>query len=67
MMQFNEFLESQGVGDSYQLSEFVTAFLNDPSMFFDLSEEDIAKLEKRMDEALSICRDNISFASEETA
>lgn len=61
MMPFNAFLASQGVNNSNELTGFVSEFLEDPSIFFELSTKDRASLEKKIDQALLVCKNNISF------
>jgi hypothetical protein len=51
-MQFNEFLEFQGVGNPNQLTGFLIDFLKDPSILFELSEKDRDSTEKQIDHAL---------------
>jgi hypothetical protein len=52
-MDFFEFFESNGVNDIKKLTAFVYHFLQDPSIFFDLSEPERDGMEKKLDEALA--------------
>jgi hypothetical protein len=53
MNGFFEYLESNGVKDLKTLISFVHNFLQDPSIFFDLSEPERKGVEKKLDEALA--------------
>jgi len=53
MNNFFEYLESKGVKDIKDLTVFVHSFLQDPSIFFDLTGDERDGMEKRMDEALA--------------
>jgi hypothetical protein len=53
MNNFFEYLESHGVKDIKKLAGFVHNFLQDPSIFFDLSETERDGMEKKLDEALA--------------
>jgi len=53
MNNFFEYLESNGVKDIKKLTSFVHAFLQDPSIFFDLTATERDGMEKKMDEALA--------------
>jgi len=52
MNGFIEHLESNGVKDIKKLTGFVHNFLQDPSIFFDLTGAERDELEKKLDEAL---------------
>lgn len=54
MNEFYEFLESNGVEDIKKLSAFVYQFIDDPAIFFDLSEAERGGMEKKLDEALAV-------------
>lgn len=60
-MPFNVFLENQGVKNSSELTGFIVDFLEDPSIFFELSKKDRVSFEKKIDQALSVCQDQIVF------
>jgi hypothetical protein len=48
-----KYLESNGVKDIKKLAGFVHNFLQDPSMFFDLTEAERDGMEKKLDQALA--------------
>jgi hypothetical protein len=50
---FFKYLESKGVKDIKKLIGFVHNFLQDPSIFFDLTGAERDGLEKKLDEALA--------------
>jgi len=51
---FFAFLESKGIKDIKDLIVFVHSFVEDPSIFFDLTETERDGIEKKMDEALAV-------------
>jgi hypothetical protein len=53
MNGFIKYFESNGIKDIKKLSDFVHNFLQDPSIFFDLSGAERDGLEKKLDEALA--------------
>jgi hypothetical protein len=53
MNGFFEYLESNGVEDIKKLTAFVRNFLQDPSIFFDLTEAERDGMGKKLDEALA--------------
>ena len=53
MNNFFEYLESHGVKDIKKLTGFVHNFLQDPSIFFDLTEAEKDGMEKKLDQALA--------------
>jgi len=53
MNNFFEYLESHGVHDIKKLTGFVHNFLQDPSIFFDLTATERDGMEKKLDEALA--------------
>ena len=53
MHGFNEYLEINGVKDSKNLTSFVHSFLQDPSIFFDLTTDERDEIEKKLDGALA--------------
>ena len=53
MNGFFEYLESNGVKDTKSLIGFVHNFLQDPSLFFDLTEAERDGMEKKIDESLA--------------
>lgn len=53
MNGFFEFFESNGVKDIKKLTTFVHNFLQDPAIFFDLTEPERDGMEKKLDEALA--------------
>ena len=54
MNGFNKYLESKGVNDIKNLTVFVHSFLQDPSIFFDLTGAERDEMEKKLDEALAV-------------
>jgi hypothetical protein len=53
MNNFFEYLESHGVKDIRKMTDFVHNFLQDPSIFFDLTGTERDGMEKKLDEALA--------------
>jgi hypothetical protein len=53
MSGFYKYLESNGVKDIKNLTGFVHNFLQDPGIFFDLTEAERDGIEKKLDEALT--------------
>ena len=54
MNGFFEYFESKGVKDINNLIVFVQDFLQDPSIFFDLTGSERDDMEKKLDEALAV-------------
>jgi hypothetical protein len=54
MSGFYEYLENNGVKDIKELSVFVYKFLDDPSIFFDLTAAERGGMEKKLDRALAV-------------
>jgi hypothetical protein len=54
MSGFYKYLESNGVQDIKKLAGFVHNFLQDPTIFFDLTEPERDGMEKKLDEALAV-------------
>ena len=54
MNEFSNYLESNGVKDVKQLTAFVHNFLQDPSIFFDLTDAERGGMEKKLDESLAV-------------
>jgi ClpP class serine protease len=52
MNEFYEYLESKGIKDAKYVTGFVHEFLQDPSIFFDLTGAERDKMEKKLDETL---------------
>ena len=52
MNGFFEFFESNGVKDIKKLTAFVHHFLQDPAIFFELTEAERDGMDKKLDEAL---------------
>ena len=50
----NEFFESKGIKDIRDLTAFVHNFLQNPSIFFDLTGAERDEMEKKLDEALTV-------------
>jgi hypothetical protein len=53
MNGFIEYLESNGVKDIKKLAGFVHNFLQDPAIFFDLTEAERDEMEQKLDGALA--------------
>ena len=53
MNGFFEYFESKGVKEIRDISVFVHNFLQDPSIFFDLTATERDGMEKKLDEALA--------------
>jgi hypothetical protein len=54
MNGFFEFLESKGIKDIKHLTVFIHSFVEDPSIFFDLTETERGAIEKKLDETLAV-------------
>ena len=57
MNEFYEYLESKGVKDLKNVTGFVHEFLQDPSIFFELTGAERDEMEKKMDETLAFFKD----------
>jgi hypothetical protein len=53
MSGFYKYLESNGIKDIKKLTGFVYNFLEDPSIFFDLTEAERDAMEKKLDQTLA--------------
>jgi len=53
MSGFYKYLEGNGVKDIKKLTAFVHNFLQDPSIFFDLTEAERDGMEKKLDQTLA--------------
>ena len=49
-----EHLQQSGISDANELAAFVTQFLEDPSLFFEMDDAGRQEMEQRMDEALDL-------------
>ena len=54
MNEFYEYLESKGIKDAKNVTGFVHEFLQDPSIFFDLTGAERDEMEKKLDETLDV-------------
>ncbi|MGB5749413.1 MAG: hypothetical protein WBM69_20705 [Desulfobacterales bacterium] len=54
MNGFYEYLESKGVKNIKNLTVFVHEFLQDPSIFFNLTGAERNEMEKKLDETLAV-------------
>jgi len=54
MNGFYEYLESKGVKNIKNLTGFVHNFLQDPSIFFNLTGAERDEMEKKLDETLAV-------------
>ena len=57
MNGFFEFFESNGVKNIKRLTAFVHNFLQEPVIFFDLTEAERNEMEHKLDEALALFKD----------
>ena len=57
MNEFIEFFESKGIRNIKNLTVFVHNFLQDPAVFFDLTEAERNEMAQKMDEALALFKD----------
>lgn len=53
MNEFYKYFESKGIKDIRNLTAFVHDFLQDPAIFFDLTEAERDGMEKKLDGALA--------------
>ena len=53
MSGFYKYLESKGIKEIRNISLFVHNFLQDPSIFFELTETEREEMEKKLDGALA--------------
>ena len=51
MNNFSKFEESNGIQEIQQLMDFVDNFIEDPAIFFELSQAERYRIEKQMDQA----------------
>ena len=61
MNEFFEYLESNGVNDIKNITVFVEKFLQDPSIFFDLTGAERDKMEEKLDETLAVFKNKKLF------
>jgi hypothetical protein len=54
MNEFIEFFESKGIKNIKNLYAFVHDFLQEPQIFFDLTETQRNEMEQKLDEALAL-------------
>ena len=54
MNELIEFFESNGVKNIKKLTAFVHNFLQEPAIFFDLTEAQRNEMEQKLDEALAL-------------
>jgi hypothetical protein len=54
MSGFYKYLESNGVKNVQKLTGFVDNFLQDPAIFFDLTEAEREGMKQKLDEALAV-------------
>ena len=54
MNELFEFFESTGVKNIKKLTAFVHNFLQEPAIFFDLTEAQRNEMEQKLDEALAL-------------
>ena len=57
MNEFIEFFESKGIRNIKNLTVFVHNFLQDPAVFFDLTEAERNEMAQKIDEALALFKD----------
>ena len=51
MDNFSKFEKSNGIQEIQQLMDFVDNFIEDPAIFFELSQAERYRIEKQMDQA----------------
>ena len=56
MNDFFKYIESKGGKDIENLTVFVNNFLQNPSIFFDLTEAERDGIEKKLDETLAVLK-----------
>jgi hypothetical protein len=65
MTSFNKYLEDKGVKDIKSLTHFIRNFFEEPTLFFDLTEDERVEMEKKLDEALLVFKnEKIDLKSE---
>ena len=52
-----EFFESKGIKNIKSLTAFVHNFIQEPAIFFELTEAERNAMEKKLDEALTLFKD----------
>ena len=57
MNEFIEFFENKGIRNIKNLTAFVHNFLQEPGIFFSLTEAERTEMEQKMDEALAFFKD----------
>ena len=57
MNEFIEFFESKGIKNIKNLTAFVHDFIQEPAIFFDLTEAERNEMEHKLDEALALFKD----------
>ena len=57
MNEFIEFFESEGIKNIKHLAAFVHKFIQEPAVFFDLTETERNELDQKFDEALAFFQD----------
>ena len=57
MNEFIEFFECRGIQNIKNLNAFVHDFLQEPAIFFDLTEAKRNEMEQKLDEALAFFKD----------
>jgi len=60
MNEFYKYLESNGVKDVRDLTSFVHNFLQEPAIFFDLTEAERNEMEQKLDETLAVFKNKKS-------
>jgi hypothetical protein len=56
MNGFFEYFKNKGIKDIKDLTRFVHNFLQDPSIFFDLTKAERDDMEKKLDAALAVIK-----------
>jgi hypothetical protein len=57
MNEFIELFESKGIKNIKNLTAFIHNFLQEPAIFFDLTEAERNNMEQKLDEALALFKD----------
>ena len=57
MNEFIEFFESKGIQNIKNLAAFIHNYLQEPVIYFDLTEAERNEMEQKLDEALALFKD----------
>jgi len=59
-MNFFQFIESKGIDNGEATADFLKTFLEDPSIFFSLSESERKLWENRMNQMIDLLKDSFN-------